>query len=58
MQIWPMIIYGYTVHTAQQQKQKKHEKMGTLKFYIPGFQNDPIYPKQKEILKFCEENLK
>ena len=25
--------------------------MGTLQFYIPGFQNDPSYPNQKEFLK-------
>ena len=32
--------------------------MGILQFHIPGFQNDPSYPKQKEFLKFCEGNLK
>ena len=35
-----------------------HKKMGTLQFYIPGFQNNPSYPKQKEFLKFTEGNLK
>ena len=31
-----------------------NKKMGTLQFHIPGFQNDPSYPKQKEFLKFYE----
>ena len=35
-----------------------HDKMGTLQFYIPGYQNDPSYPKQKEFLKSTEGNLK
>ena len=34
------------------------EKMGTLQFYIPGFQNDPGYPKEKEFLKSTKGNLK
>ena len=25
--------------------------MGTLQFYIPGFKNDPSYPKQKELFQ-------
>ena len=36
----------------------KQQKMGTLQFHIPDFQNDPTYPNQKEFLKFCEGNLK
>ena len=32
--------------------------MGTLRFYIPGYRNDPSYPKQKEFLKSTEGNLK
>ena len=36
----------------------KHEKMGTLQFYIPGFQNNPNYPKQNESLKSTKGNLK
>ena len=35
-----------------------HKKIGTLQFYIPGFQNDPSYPKQKEFLKSTQKNLK
>ena len=35
-----------------------HKKMGTLQFYIPGFQNDPSYTKQKEFLKSNEVTLK
>ena len=26
----------------------KHKRMNNLQFYIPGFQNHPSYPKQKE----------
>ena len=33
-----------------------HKKMGTLQFYIPGFQNVPSYPKQKDFLKCTEVN--
>ena len=29
----------------------KQKKMSTLQLHIPGFQNDPSYPKQKEFLK-------
>ena len=36
----------------------KHNKMGALQFYIPGFQTDPSYPKQKEFLESTEGNLK
>ena len=36
----------------------KPNEMGTLQFYIPGYQNDPSYPKQKEFLKSTEGNLK
>ena len=36
----------------------KHKRMGPLQFYIPGFQNDPNYQKQKEFLKSTEGNLK
>ena len=32
----------------------KHNEMGTLQFYIQGYQNDPSYPKQKEFLKSTE----
>ena len=35
----------------------KHNEMGTLQLYILGYQNDPSYPKQKEILKYYEGNL-
>ena len=35
-----------------------HKKMGTLQFYIPGVQDDPSYPKQREFSKSYEGNLK
>ena len=39
-------------------REYNNKKMGTLQFHIPGFQNDPSYPKQKEFLKSYEGNLK
>ena len=36
----------------------KHRKMSPLQVYIPGFQNHPSYPKQKEFLKSTKGNLK
>ena len=35
-----------------------HKRISTLQFYIPGFQNNPGYPKQKEFLKSNEGNLR
>ena len=35
-----------------------HKRMNTLQFYIPGFQNHPSYPNQKEFLKSNKGNLK
>ena len=48
------------IHTTAhcQETKLKHKRMGTLQFYIPGFQNDPSFPKQKEFLKSTQGNLK
>ena len=49
-----LIITGHTIFF----RGYNNKKMGTLQFHIPGFQNDPNYPKQKEFLKSYKENLK
>ena len=52
-------IMGYVVSALTLPRNKIESlKKGNLQFYIPGFQNDPSYPKQKEFLKSTEGNLK
>ena len=52
------ICWGHKLKVVCLSTKLNHKKMGTLQFYIPGFQNDPSYPKQKEFLKSTEGNLK